>query len=112
MPNRVPTSSRSVQSLRKKQPLFQLGQIVATPGVIAHLEKHAIFPSALLSRHQHGDWGIVGGEDAKSNDEAIQSGARILSSFSVEYVVVWVITEAVGNDGARSSTCLLFPEEY
>jgi hypothetical protein len=108
----VPPSSTNVQATKPERPLFQLGQIVATPSVIAHLEKHAIFPSALVSRHQHGDWGIVDGGDAKENDEAIQSGARILSSFSVEYVVIWIITEAVGDDGNRASTCLLFPEEY
>jgi hypothetical protein len=113
MQNRqIPTSPRDVQTTKANKPLFQLGQVVATPSVIAHLEEHTIYPAALLSRHQHGDWGIVDGEDAKANEEAVRSGARILSSYSVEYVVIWIITEAVGDDGNRASSCLLFPGEY
>ena len=113
MPNeKPPAPAQHVRAVKSNKPLFQLGQVVATPAVIAHLEKHAIFPAALLSRHQHGDWGSVDSEDAVANDQAIQSGARLLSSYLVEYVVIWIITEAVSDDGSRASTCLLFPEEY
>lgn len=105
-----PSEGRRTSSVKK--PLFSLGQVVATPAVLAHLDRHSILPAALLSRHQHGDWGNVDSEDAEANDEAVKSGTRILSSFTVEYVVVWIITEAAGDDGDRASTCLLFPEEY
>ena len=40
-------------------------------------------------------------------------GSRILSAFRLKTgVKVWVLTEAVGDDGKRASTCLLLPEEY
>ena len=110
--DKVPVPAQDVQALKKYKPLFELGQIVATPSVLRHLEQHAVFPAALLSRHQHGDWGNVDPEDAKANDLAVLSGARVISSFTVAYVVVWVITESAGSAGNRASTCLLFPEEY
>ncbi|MNK75186.1 hypothetical protein D3C87_947220 [compost metagenome] len=110
--DKVPVRPQDVQALRSNKPLLDLGQIVSTPAVLAHLEKHAVFPAALLSRHQHGDWGNVDPEDAKANDQAILSGARVISSHTVAGAVIWVITEAVGDDGNRASSCLLFPEEY
>jgi hypothetical protein len=110
--DKVPVRPQDVQALKSNKPLLDLGQIVSTPAVLAHLEKHAVFPAALLSRHQHGDWGNVDPEDAKANDQAVLSGARVISSFHVAYAVIWVITESVGDDGKRASTCLLFPEEY
>jgi len=110
--DQVPVPAQDVQALKKYKPLFELGQIVATRAVLAHMDEHAIFPAALLSRHQHGDWGNVDPEDAKANDLAVLSGARVISSFTVAYVVVWAITESAGDDGKRASTCLLFPEEY
>ena len=95
------------RSLQPAQPLFQLGQIVATRGVLAHLEHHGIAADAYLKRHVSGDWGMVPAEDAKANCLAFQYGARILSSYDLAGKRVWIITEA-----DRSVTTLLFPEEY
>jgi hypothetical protein len=110
--DKVPVPAQDVQALKTYKPLLQLGQIVATPAVLDHLEKHAVFPAALLSRHQHGNWGNVDTEDAKANYQAVLSGARVISSYTVAGAVIWIITEAVGDDGRRASSCLLFPEEY
>jgi hypothetical protein len=111
--DKVPVPAQDVQTLKARKPLFDLGLCVATPAVLAHLERHSIFPAALLSRHQHGDWGNVDAEDAEANGQAaVQSGARVISSYTVAGAVIWVITEAVGDDGKRASSCLLFPEEY
>ena len=110
--DKVPVPAQDVQTLKTYKPLLKLGQIVATPAVLAHLAKHAVFPAALLSRHQHGNWGNVDAEDAKANDEALLSGARVIGSHTVAGAVIWIITEAAGDDGNRASTCLLFPEEY
>jgi hypothetical protein len=52
----------------RTRPLFSLGRIVATPGVITHFEEHDINPFEYLGRHQCGDWGGVPSEDWKSND--------------------------------------------
>ncbi|MHB8413368.1 MAG: hypothetical protein ACYDDI_15680 [Candidatus Acidiferrales bacterium] len=43
----------------KKPPLFPLGQIVATPGALAALEKAGQQPHEFLARHVHGEWGDV-----------------------------------------------------
>lgn len=110
--DKVPVPAQDVQVLKSYKPLFDLGQIVATPAVLAHLEKHAVYPAALLSQHQQGNWGDVDPEDAKANDQAVMSGARILTFVTVAYVVISIITESSDSEGRRASTCLLFAEEY
>jgi len=41
----------------ERKPLFDLGQLVATPGALAALEKTGQNAMDLLSRHVRGDWG-------------------------------------------------------
>jgi hypothetical protein len=98
-------------ALKGTTPLFDTGNVVITPAVLAFLARHAICPAALLSRHQHGDWGGVDHQDAQANDRALRSGARLMGVHGVGHVVIWVVTEAVGGSGNRASTRLLFPEE-
>lgn len=89
-------------------PLFLLGEVVATPGAVEALETHNILPLQLLQRHVTGDWGDVCEEDAQSNTDAVQYGDRILSSYVIgTSTKVWVITE-----WDRSVTTLLLPSEY
>jgi len=95
------------RSLRTPLPRFRLGQIVATRGVLKHLEHHGIQADPYLRRHVCGDWGNVPPDDALTNERAVVHGARILSSYEVAGERVWVITEA-----DRSVTTLLFPSEY
>lgn len=95
------------RSLQAARPLFRLRQIVATRGVLAHIEHHGIAADPYLKRHVCGDWGMVPPEDANANCLAVQHGARILSSYDIAGKRVWIITEA-----DRSVTTLLFPEEY
>ncbi len=40
-----------MQQTNKQQPAFELGQIVATPGALAALEKAGQQPGEFLSRH-------------------------------------------------------------
>lgn len=88
--------------------LFALGAIVATPGALRAFEQAADDYSALLDRHQAGDWGEIEAEDRGVNEEAIKEGARIFSVYRLsDGAKVWIITEA-----DRSSTCILLPEEY
>ena len=105
--SRVPNQPNSLYSFRPAPPLFRLGQIVATRGVLTHLEHHGIAADPYLKRHVCGDWGMVPPEDAKANCLAVQYGARILSSYDIAGRRVRIITEA-----DRSVTTLLFPEEY
>lgn len=37
-----------------------------------------------LNRHVRADWGHVCEEDAKTNDEAVQAGFRILSAYAID----------------------------
>ena len=89
-------------------PQFELGEVVATPGALAELERQQVLPILLVSKHLHGDWGNVSAQDALANDNALKDGGRLLSSYAIApNVRIWVITEA-----DRSVTTLLLPAEY
>lgn len=113
--DRVPVPERHIQTVKTSGPaLFDLGQVVATPAVLAHLDKHGVYPSVLLNQHGHGEWGLVDAHDARCNDEAIRGGGRIVSMFTVEGLNILVLTEAEsgGPSRERASTCLLLQSEY
>lgn len=57
------------------RPLFQLGQVVATRAVAAHLEQHGIAAAFYLDRHVHGDWGSVAA-DSFIRSEAARSAVK------------------------------------
>jgi hypothetical protein len=52
----------------ERKPLFDLGQLVATPGALAALEKSGQTPMDFLSRHGTGDWGELSEDDHKRRD--------------------------------------------
>ncbi len=89
--------------------LFDLGQIVSTPGALSALGKEGIDASSLLDRHANGDWGKISEDDRRENNLAATEGFRILSAYTLPRtrVKLWVITEA-----DRSATTLLLPDEY
>ena len=84
---------------------FQLGQVVITPHALGKLNSNDILNA--LNRHVVGDWGELDDEDHQTNDEALQSGSRLLSAYRSGGTKFWIITEA-----DRSSTCVLLPEDY
>lgn len=94
------------------RPLFSLGRIVSTPGVLAKCKTpHMI---ACLKQHVCGNWGELCEEDRRTNIEAVTQGRRILSVYPNDpsaingaREVFWIITEA-----DRSVTTFLLPEEY
>ena len=91
-----------------RNPLFDLGQLVATPGALAALEKSGQNPMDFLSRHVMGDWGELSEDDRKENQFSLEKGFRLLSSYQTNAKEwVWVITEA-----DRSHTTILLPDEY
>lgn len=95
-------------AIANHQPLFPLGQIVATPAALTTLAEAAQVPAEFLNRHVQGDWGEVCADDKALNDEAIKDGSRILSAYRTKLgAKIWIITEA-----DRSSTCILLPDEY
>lgn len=105
--NDEPMFTAVIIPIKPTPPLFPLGQIVATRGVLMHLEREGIAADPYLNRHVRGDWGDVPAEDADANRYAVLVGARILSSYQIAGERVWIITEA-----DRSVTTLLFPHEY
>jgi len=94
--------------MRPRTTLVPLGQVVATPGVLAAFIEAKEHYLPYLVRHAFGDWGDVCPEDAEANDEARETGERIISAYRIrDDTRIWIITEA-----DRSSTCILLPEEY
>ena len=93
----------------ERKPLFDLGQLVATPGALAVLEKTGQNAMEFLSRHVRGDWGDLPDEDKAENQLSLEKGFRLLSSYrtNASDTKLWVITEA-----DRSATTILLPEEY
>lgn len=85
---------------------LELGRVVATPGVIATASRDEILSA--LARHVTGDWGDVDDDDRRANDDALTSGARILSAYSTsDGTRFWIITDA-----DRTATTVLLPDEY
>jgi hypothetical protein len=88
--------------------LFCSGQIVATPGALAALEEANQNAQEFLSRHLQGDWGDLCDDDKTANQEALEQGLRLMSSYPFgNDRKLWIITEA-----DRSVTTLLLPEDY
>jgi hypothetical protein len=89
-------------------PLFPLGTIVLTPGAITALLTAKTTPAALVERHEAGDWGTIGADDAAESALSLAHGFRVMSVYELTTgTTVWIITEA-----DRSVTTLLLPEEY
>jgi len=98
----------------KRWPMFELGRIVSTKGVLATCS--AEFIKSCLCRHDTGDFGNVSPEDWKANFEAMSDGSRIHSAYPIDPAMpcaghgdncLWIITEA-----DRSVTTFLLPDEY
>ena len=96
--------------------VFSTGQIVATRRVYDLSYENpdfARFIQKSLNRHVKGDWGDVDEEDKQTNDQALKEGSRLLSAYNDNrflkngVATLWIITEA-----DRSSTTILFPDEY
>ena len=91
-----------------KQPAFELGQIVATPGALAVLKKAGQQPGEFLTRHVNREWGDIPDEDRRENEYSLEHGFRLLSAYKTNAGDrLWIITEA-----DRSVTTLLLPKEY
>ena len=91
--------------------MFKTGSIVATVGVASRSARDHEFGLHLLrclARHVTGDWGDLCSEDQETNARALVEDLRLLSAYEHEqFPKLWIITEA-----DRSSTCILFPDEY
>jgi hypothetical protein len=84
---------------------FPLGEIVITANAQGTLDPADIEQG--LSRHTAGDWGEVCPEDARSNADALEHGARLMSVYGHAEQRFWIITE-----WDRSVTTVLLPLDY
>jgi len=95
---------------------FNLGHTYLTRGVndsVAESLPFAKFITDSLRRHAQGDWGNVGKDDLSANERALVDGSRLFSAYEADGLPrIWIISEAIGDDGCRASTCVLFPDEY
>lgn len=93
---------------------FHLGPIVATPGALELLKSNNMTGLELLARHAHGDWGDSCEEDKQANMAALQTGARLLSSYTLpDGEKLWIITDAeIDEEHHRQATTLLLPTDY
>lgn len=89
--------------------VFELGQVVATPGAISAIEDAGQSAMDFLIRHQKLEQGDLCDEDHQLNQQAVEDDkARVLSAFKTSKGErIWVITE-----WDRSVTTILLPEEY
>ena len=86
---------------------LSLGRVVATPGALNLLMDAGHDAFEYLARHATGDWGELCEHDRRVNEISLRQGWRILSSYPIGELRVWIITEA-----DRSVTTILLPEEY
>jgi hypothetical protein len=101
----------------------RFGEVRITPGALELMTAHHAGADAYhaaatyLRRHLTGDWGVVDEHDRRANDDAAESGNRILSAYIQPCGntatcphgdhKLWIITDA----GHRITT-LLLPRDY
>lgn len=88
---------------------FSLGELYMTAGVAALVEGSDLgeWLRDCLRRHAACDWGDVGPDDWRANDDALATGARLFSVYRRDGMTVWLITEA-----DRAATTFRLPDEY
>ena len=89
---------------------FQIGNTYMTRGINEAAAEDSVFAQEVwqsLQRYMLGDWGDMCEADKQSNDEAVETGERILAAYETSRGKIWIITEA-----DRSGTVILFPDEY
>jgi hypothetical protein len=85
-----------------------MGKPAITPAAQAALVAAGIPAVLLLARHIHGGWGHPPVEDLATNELAVLTGKRLLSSYELPGDgKVWIITEA-----DRSETTILLLDDY
>ena len=102
------------QLLPQKQSRFPLGALAVTRGVQYHVKAADV--AKMVARHLEGDWGDVCDEDKSVNDQAVENGGGILSSYrDSQDRKVWIKTDGYyGPDHPSNDvvTTVLLPDEY
>ena len=87
--------------------LFDMGEVLATPGAYRFMIDYHIDDTVLLLRHASGDWGEIPEEGKAANERALKTGGRIVSGYTFEAGVVWIITKA-----DRTYTTIMLSKGY
>lgn len=96
--------------------LFNPGELYMTNGISYEIQDtneegfhyKAVEVWNSLARHLDGDWGDLGEEDKKLNEEALKNEDRLFSMYNCKHLgKIYIITE-----WDRSCTTILFPYEY
>lgn len=90
---------------------FELGRIVVTRGIeLARSDlSFAEFINRSIDRYKNCDWGDICEDDKRANEIALKNEEQILGVYKYPKgeKTIWIITE-----WDRSTTTILFPEEY
>jgi len=90
-----PSKGADMKYAIERRPLFPLGELVATPGALAALQKAGQSPAEFLSLHVRGQWGDISEEDRRENEYSLQHGFRLLSSYRTNAnETIWLVTES------------------
>ncbi len=85
---------------------FPIGKVFITRGALTDLDPDDVL--RCLVRHMASDWGELDEYDWKQNDDAVEYGGRLFSSYVARCgAKFWIITEC-----DRSMTTILLPEDY
>ena len=69
--NQIPLTGAPIKYAIERRPLFPLGQLVATPGALAALQKAGQSPAEFLAMHVRGQGGDVSEEDSRENEYSL-----------------------------------------
>jgi hypothetical protein len=88
------------------KPLFPLGQVVTTQGVLAVLQEAGQSPPVFVARHATGDWGDLCKRDREENQFGLERRRPLYLSYQTDAGdEFWIIT-----DRQFSTTTILLPE--
>lgn len=112
MTNEIDSKSITPLDLARRVKLFELGQIVATPGVLAVCTRERM--TQCLKAHQSCDCDYLSREDREANIEALSETLRIFSAYPIDAAKpctgdnrLWIITEADRSDHVPATSRVL-----
>ena len=91
----------------KIEPLFPLGEILISSGVM----NHEINIMPFLRRHQSGDWGDQSVENDKINEHALSYDLEILSQYHISTHKGKIETVIIMTENDRSRTVVFIAGE-
>lgn len=91
---------------------IDLGQVAITYTLGEFMNVHRDELLYALEEHRWCNWGETKGADWQANFDALTSGARIMSEWTIAEKKIWIITEAEDENGVRQHTTVLLPSDY